>query len=219
MDKRYLFKEYTPNYEKLVEYGFKLKDDTYTLTKAIADINFYFKITIADEKFDIDVYDSFTDEKYILFNIENAVGSYVQKIRADANDLIKLLLDKCFQCTNIKGQITKYIQDKFDVNPSHPFSKYPNCCTFKTKENGKWFAVLMDIPAERLKLGGQEEVSIINLKATFETIQCLIDNITILPAYHMHKKSWMTILCNKNTDIEQLKKLIAESYQLVKNIK
>lgn len=219
MDKRYLFKEYTPNYEKLVEYGFKLKDDTYTLTQAIADTNFYFKITIADEKFDIDVYDSFTDEKYILFNIENAVGSYVQKIRADANDLITLLLDKCFQCTNIKGQITEYIQDKFAVNPSHPFSKHTNYCTFKTKENGKWFAVLMDIPAERLKLGGKEAVSIINLKATFETIQCLIDNITILPAYHMHKKSWMTILCNKNTDIEQLKKLIVESYQMVKNTK
>lgn len=219
MDKSYLLKEYTPNYEKLLAYGFKYNSTGYELQKTLLDTNFYFKIRISNHTFTIDVYDIFTDEQYILFNIQDSIGSYVGKIRAEANALITKILDACFRRTDIKKDITAYINSTFDVKPTHPFTRYPNYYTFKTKENDKWFALIIDVPAEKLKLGQKELISIINLKASPERIQCLVNNTTILPAYHMHKKSWVTIVLNKNTNIQQLQNLIAESYALVKSTK
>ncbi len=219
MDKSYLLEEFTPNYEKLLAYGFKYNNTGYELQKTLLDTNFYFKIRISNHTFTIDVYDIFTDEQYILFNIQDSIGSYVGKIRAEANALITKILDACFYHTDIKKHITAYISHIFAVKPIYPFTRYPNYYTFKTKENDKWFALIMDVPAEKLKLGQKELLAIINLKARLERIQCLVNNTTILPAYHMHKKSWITIVLNKNTNIQQLQNLIVESYALANSTK
>ena len=135
MDKSYLLEEYTPDYEKLLAYGFKCSSTGYELQKTLLDTNFYFKITISNHRFVIDVYDILTDEKYILFNIQDSIGSYVGKIRAEANVLITKILDACFHRTDIKKDITAYINSTFDVKPTYPFTRYPNYYTFKTKEN------------------------------------------------------------------------------------
>lgn len=38
---------------------------------------------------------------------------------------------------------------------------------------------------------------------------------TVMPGYHLNKKHWNTIICSGQLDDEELKGLIAHSYQLV----
>lgn len=73
----------------------------------------------------------------------------------------------------------------------------------------------MNISIERLGIKEDALVDAMNLKNKALKVQKLIDNKTIFPAYHMNKKYWFTILLNKETDMNLLKELIDESYQLV----
>ena len=36
---------------------------------------------------------------------------------------------------------------------------------FRRKDNDKWFAIIMDVPADKLGLDGSQSIDIVNLKA------------------------------------------------------
>ena len=77
----------------------------------------------------------------------------------------------------------------------------------------------MEVPYKSLKINKEGKVTILNLKNTEEKVKSLIDNKYILKAYHMNKKYWITILLVKGINLDKVKKLIDESYNLVKNKK
>ena len=216
MDKSYLLKEYTHNFTELLSYGFtKIDDHHYRLQKNIDDLDFYFEILIGNSQFTIDVFDKYTNECYILFNIQESTGAFVCTLRERANKLIEDILKNCFACTNIKAKVIAYIQNQFAVSPIFPWTKHKNYCTFNTQEKNKWFAVLLQISAKKLNIDSENEVTILNLKGNPDKITRLIDYTTIFPAYHMHKKLWYTVLLNKDTNFEELQTLIQASYLLV----
>lgn len=57
-------------------------------------------------------------------------------------------------------------------------------------------------------------MEILDLRANSEDIERLIDNKTFFPAYHMNKKSWITISLNDIKDETILYELIDKSYML-----
>lgn len=218
MDKKHLLKEYIYNHEKLLDYGFKTDNTTFILKKSIENTDCYFKIQIAEDRFDIDIYDNSTNEQYILFNIKNSNGNFIGEMKRKANELIIDILKNCFENINHKREIVEFITKTFAVKENFPWAKHPNYCTFKTKI-GKWFVLILDIPAKKLNIGDEEMISIINLKGVPEKIQLLIDYKRFFPTYHMNKINWLTIILNKDTSLEQLKELIVESYHLVDSTK
>lgn len=57
------------------------------------------------------------------------------------------------------------------------------------------------------------------LPSTFEDYPFPDDNITvdyIIPAYHMNKEHWNTIVVSRNADETIIKELIEQSYELTK---
>ncbi len=72
----------------------------------------------------------------------------------------------------------------------------------------------MNVSSKVLKLKKEGNVDILNIKNKPEIIEKLIDNKTYFPAYHMNKKHWITILLDNNTNIELIKMLIDDSYEL-----
>lgn len=72
----------------------------------------------------------------------------------------------------------------------------------------------MNVSSKVLKLKKEGNIDILNLKNKPEIIEKLIDNKTYFQAYHMNKKHWITILLDNNTNIELIKMLIDDSYEL-----
>ena len=99
------------------------------------------------------------------------------------------------------------IFDLFAVEAEYPWQKHPSFAVFRHQENRKWFCIYMEITADKLGLIEQETVSIINLKAEPMLIGVLRQLDGILPAYHMNKEHWNTIIIDKNVDETLVKEL------------
>lgn len=116
----------------------------------------------------------------------------------------------------MREEIEKYINENYDILQEHPWDKYPNFTTFKHKDNKKWFALIMDVPYEKLNIEKNGTVSVINLKNIPEMIGGLRKQDGILPAYHMNKEYWISILLDGTVKKEKIYDLIDLSYDLTR---
>jgi len=116
----------------------------------------------------------------------------------------------------MREKIEKYINENYDILQENPWSTAPNFTTFKHKDNKKWFALIMDIPFEKLKIEKQGLVDVINLKNIPEMIGGLRKEAGIFPAYHMNKEYWITVILDGTVPIEKVCDLIDISYELTK---
>ena len=114
----------------------------------------------------------------------------------------------------MREEIEKYINENYDILQEHPWKDNPNDTTFKHKNNKKWFALIMDVPFQRLKINKDGIVDIINLKNIPEIIGGLRKEKGILPAYHMNKEHWITVLLDGTVPKEKICELIDLSYDL-----
>ncbi len=119
----------------------------------------------------------------------------------------------------MRKEIEKYINENYDILPEYPWDDSPNAATFKHKDNKKWFALIMDIPYDRLKIKKEGLVDVINLKNLPELIGGLRQEEGIYPAYHMNKEHWISVVLDGSISKEKVCKLIDFSYELTKKRK
>ena len=81
-------------------------------------------------------------------------------------------------------------------------------------DNGKWYGIVMSVPLSKLGLPGKGNVEIINVKSAQVLDMLLYGDPGILPAYHMNKKHWITILLESGFAEKELRALLMESYRL-----
>ena len=72
--------------------------------------------------------------------------------------------------------------------------------------------MVAQLPRSVLGLSGDGVVDFINLKSDNVEFFCGVDGI--LPAYHMNKKNWITVLLDGTVAKQNVKKLIKMSFDL-----
>lgn len=112
-----------------------------------------------------------------------------------------------------RQDIINFISKKYAVNPEYLWRRYPDFCVFRRGDNRKWFAIIMKIPRGILKIPGEGAVDIINVKT--DNAEFLRGLTGILPAYHMNKNNWVTVILDGTMPATNVKKLIELSYGLV----
>ena len=131
------------------------------------------------------------------------------------------------QSTNIRGDGNLvinlyYTRDLFDLTINNNngdeleflWEKFPENAICRRKDNKKWYVAFIRLPKNKLSLNGTEKVDILDVRS--DEVEKLIDNKTILPAYHMNKKNWVTILLDGNGDLKTVYDLVDKSYLLAK---
>ena len=114
----------------------------------------------------------------------------------------------------MRQKIEKYINENYEVLQEYPWTDYPEDTTFKHIDNKKWFGLIMVIPYARLKIDKTGTVDILNVKCIPEMIGSLRQEDGILPAYHMNKEHWITILLDGTVATDKICNLIDLSYDL-----
>lgn len=163
----------------------------------------------------INVFDSETNEEYMLFNVVDNISGYVMGVRDKVDLLLEEIKKRCFVKSNVKLQLMDYCSQIFGTISETPWENMPDAFTFKTAKKNKWYALFMTISYKSLGLSKTEKVDIMNIKLPPEKITQLIDRVHYFPAYHMNKKYWLTVILTKDLNINLVKKLIAESYELI----
>lgn len=106
------------------------------------------------------------------------------------------------------------LRDEFGAEAEYLWARYPEYCVFRHGHNRKWFAVLMRVPAEKLCIAGGQ-VDILDVKCDPMLSGSLLKKPGYLPAYHMNKSAWLTLLPDKLPDSE-LYELISLSFELTR---
>lgn len=114
-----------------------------------------------------------------------------------------------------KEQLNAYVQETFGVQPAHPFLRNPEVVVYKHRSN-KWFGIVMTVPYRTLKIEKEGLAEVLNVKADPVFVQVLVQNPGYLPAYHMNKKHWVSVLLDGSAKVEDIKSLLAESYELTR---
>ena len=116
----------------------------------------------------------------------------------------------------IKEKILSYAKKTYKTIPDAPFSTAPTYSVLRHSDTRKWYALFMDVPRNRLGMTGEEHVDILNVKCDPMLSGSLRLNRGFLPAYHMHRENWLTILLDGTVDAENIYPLIDMSYELTK---
>lgn len=88
-----------------------------------------------------------------------------------------------------------------------PFEDDLETTVMKHMNNKKWFALLMNVNGKLY----------LNVKTNPEYSELLRSTYNyIIPAYHMNKQHWNTIIIDEDIDVSLVKELIEQSYNLTR---
>lgn len=209
-----IFNRYLIDENKLLECGF---NSDYVYTVDILDNTFKVIVTYVDKKITGKIIDLSFDEEYTNFRIERS-GEFNLKIRSEYERILLDIRDKtCTKRTYIYDQanrIDKYIFSKYEVAADFPFKSSPYHGVYRNKDN-KWFGILMDIPFNKIDKNKSGLIEVINVKINPNDKDNLLKIEGIYEAYHMNKKSWISIILDDTLSDDLISELIDNSYKLV----
>lgn len=113
-------------------------------------------------------------------------------------------------------KLQEHIEEVYGVTGEYPFAKDAATCVFRHQSNRKWFAVIMQIPKEKLGLPDGGTVQVLNVKCDTRLIGSFRQQQGIFPAYHMSKAHWLTVVLDGTVKVDTVKFLVDMSYDLTK---
>lgn len=138
------------------------------------------------------------------------------KVRFEYEAVLKDIINKCTETEIFKERQTKkaieYIRKKYKDECEFPWDD--DNIIIRNKDSKKWYALFMTISRSKLGIESKEDVEVVNLHTLSEMSEIIVDNEGIFPAYHMNKKSWITVLLDSTISDEELFELIDNSYKL-----
>lgn len=209
-----IFNRYLIDENSLLDYGF---NSDYIYVTGILNNTFKVIITYFNKKITGKIIDLSFDEEYTNFRIDKS-GEFNLRIKSEYERILLDIRDKaCIKRTYIFDQanrINEYIYLKYNIKPDFPFTSSKYHGVYRNFD-GKWFGILMDIPFEKVDKEKNGLIEVINVKINPSDKDKLLKVEGIYEAYHMNKKSWISIILNDTVSDELIFELIDKSYKLV----
>lgn len=208
------------DFGKLKSFGFEQKGGIYALTKPILDGQFELTAEVLPSgEVNTKIIDSGTGEPYTLHLVESAEGAFVGAVRAEYGRVLEEISEKCFIKdvfrTPAAVKLISYAAEKYFNELEFLWKDLPDAAVLRRADSKKWYAVFMTVERRRLGFDEEGKTEIADLHALPEDIQKLTDGKKFLPAYHMNKKHWITVILD-DAPAEKVCKMLDKSYALAK---
>ncbi len=115
-----------------------------------------------------------------------------------------------------RQELMTHLAETYSAEAEYPFPRDQVSCVFRHGGNRKWFALVMRVPYHTLGMNREGMADILNIKCDPFLIGSLRGRPGFLPAYHMNKDKWLTVLLDGSVDREEITGLVALSYDLTK---
>lgn len=115
---------------------------------------------------------------------------------------------------SIKEKVIDFCRSEFDAEPEYLWEHDNESAVVRHKENNKWFGVFLSVSKEKLGLESKEKTDILNVKCEPLMIGSLIETGGFYPAYHMNKRTWISIELDGSVELKQIINLLEQSYEL-----
>ena len=204
--------------QKLLDYGFVPDNKIWRYKTNILNDEFLLFVTVsASGNVDTDIVEIETNESYVLYKT-NATGSFVGEVRNAVLSKLSDIAEKCFESSVFKSSqaqnIIDYVRKTYCNELEFLWQKFPENAVWRREDTGKWYGALLTVRKNKLGLGGDEKVEVIDLRTKPEKMSVLLQDTRYFPGYHMNKKSWFTVILDGSVDTKELFALIDESFLL-----
>ena len=197
----------------------------WTLTKDLPELEgkifpsqmegFYFQVVRASKKQGLEMIAlDDVNERYHLFDIPTTSSSIAQALREEAEELaFQWMHPEQSDIEEARQKWTKWITETIVSYHGNPFEK-SEAIGFTVEECGKWYALMMEVPLQKLGVASQANALVLNVKIHPEDKERLIATDGIFEAYHMNKKHWISVILDKRVADDTVKSLIDLSFEL-----
>ncbi len=115
--------------------------------------------------------------------------------------------------STLRNAVFDLAREQYSTEAEYLWARTPNFGVLR-HPNGKWYAVVMDIPKSKLGLPGDELVDVVNVQVDPVMSGSLRAAPGIFPGYHMNKEKWITVLLDGTIDMAQIAILLDISYDI-----
>ena len=219
-----VFKKYSPDYKKILKYGFKKIQSKYVIEKFFKNNLFKASIIVQnDGSVSWKVLDIENNDEYLPLKIENNEGAYVGEVKAEYIAILEDIRRKCFSknyfASSQSNRITNLIIEKYGNEPEFLWEKYDGTGIFRNPASNKWYGIIMDVDRSRLQPDKKGAVDVLNVKLLPEEVLQIIKEPNIYPAYHMNKKHWISMIMDDSLSDDKVMELIEKSHRLTEKNK
>ena len=150
--------------------------------------------------------------------VPNAVGNFVGEVRKAYEEALLSLAETCFDKAVFKQRLTKELlsvaKERYQEDCEYLWERYPDCGVLRRADNRKWYAVIMTVAGNKVGLSTDNLVEIVDLRAEQEVVNSLVEKRGFAPAWHMNKKSWITLLLDGSVEMSTVVDMLDNSRNL-----
>lgn len=201
------FKRMAPDFRSFPDYGFTHDESGWHYSQKFLDNEFQADITVSDRgEVSGSVIDLDMGEEYLPLRVPRETGAFVGQVREEYSNLLGDIADNCFYVLPFlspqANRISAAVLNRWGDGVDHPFSKFPGYGAFRNPDTGKIYGLVMNVSPAKLNPNGKgtapatasKEVEIVNVKVAPQRLEDFLNEPGIYPAYHMNKKSWVSVI-------------------------
>ena len=207
------------NKTKLSDFGFRKTNDGFVYSEDIMNGEFSLLFTIlksGDVK--TELIETETKEPYTLHLVEGVEGKFVGEVKAEYNRVVDKIIKDCYEMSVFEFEqsldVLKYAKNKYGSEAEYLWEKFPRNAVCRREDNQKWYFAVLSVKADRLGFDTDDIIEVIDIRAEREDVPNLLKQDNIYPAYHMNKRSWITVVLDGSMSREELYSRIDKSYEL-----
>ncbi len=113
-----------------------------------------------------------------------------------------------------RKDVFKYAEESYGTTPEYLWEKTPDAAVLRNTRNKKWYGLVMNVRKSVIGLDGEGCVDILNIKCSPTVPEVLIVESKAIPAYHMNKRLWISVILDKISE-QEMRGVLDESYNLI----
>lgn len=114
-----------------------------------------------------------------------------------------------------RKDVLTFVDEQYGVEPEFPFADDDYTAVFRHPASEKWFGIMMGVRSEKVGLPAGKTVDVLNVKLPPDLVGFPLAEEGILPAYHMNKRTWISILLDGRVDEDKVFFFLESSYLTV----
>ncbi len=113
-----------------------------------------------------------------------------------------------------------YAKEKYGTEPEYPWMRFPDYAVLRHSDGNKWYGLVMDIPREKLGLGGEGRAEILNVKLDdLMHAESLVRRKGYFKGYHIKSGLWVSVLLDGTVPFGELCGLLDLSFRVTASAK
>ena len=114
-----------------------------------------------------------------------------------------------------REDVFSFASEQFGVEPEYLFADDPYTGVLRHPMSRKWFGIVMNVKKSTLRLPGEGTIDVLNVKLLPEMVGVDFADDGFLPAYHMNKVKWISILLDGRVEKDKVFAFVEASYEAV----